>query len=72
MLQLFVLAAITVGYSPVALASVGCVSAPCQDSDAQLHEGTCLSRCDCLWDSEGVPNSKTYPSCKEAPDTAVR
>jgi len=51
-------------------ASIGCVAAPCQDSDAQLHESTCLSRCDCIWDSEGVPKSKTYPSCLSAPDTA--
>ena len=51
----------------LATASIGCVAAPCQDSDAQLHESTCLSRCDCIWDSEGVPKSKTYPSCLSAP-----
>ena len=51
-------------------AAIGCVVAPCQDTDAQLHEATCLSRCDCIWDSEGLPKSKTYPSCLAAPDTA--
>ena len=52
-----------------ARASEGCVVASCSDNDAQLHEGTCLSRCDCIWDSEGTPKSKTYPSCSAQPDT---
>jgi hypothetical protein len=34
-----------------ARASVACVTAPCSDIDALLQEGTCLSRCGCIWDS---------------------
>ena len=51
------------------MASEGCVVASCEDTDAQLHEGTCLSRCDCIWDSEGTPKSKKNPSCQARPDT---
>ena len=52
-----------------AAASEGCLVASCSDADAQLHEGTCLNRCDCIWDSEGTPKSKSYPSCQRRPDT---
>ena len=50
-------------------ASEGCIVASCSDTDAQLHEGTCLNRCDCIWDSEGTPKSAAYPSCQTRPDT---